>query len=92
VPDGAFYVYIDVRGTGLDSMHFCERALDEAGVALTPGHDFGECSTRDHVRLSYAASREQLHEGLERLGRFVRTLPGAANASARAGEGGKGAR
>lgn len=73
-PDGAFYVYIDVGSTGLDSMRFCERALDEAGVALTPGADFGECSARRHVRLSYAASREQLHEGLERLGGFVRAL------------------
>lgn len=91
VPDGAFYVYIDVRGTGLDSMRFCERALDEAGVALTPGHDFGECSARDHVRLSYAASREQLHEGLERLGRFVRSLRGAASSSAAPGVAGRGA-
>ena len=92
VPDGAFYVYIDVRSTGLDSMHFCERALDEAGVALTPGHDFGACGARDHVRLSYAASREQLHEGLQRLARFVRTLPGAENARAAPGEGARSAR
>ena len=73
-PDGAFYVYIDVGPTGLDSMRFCERALDEAGVALTPGHDFGECGAGRHVRLSYAASREQLREGLQRLGAFVRGL------------------
>jgi aspartate/methionine/tyrosine aminotransferase len=73
-PDGAFYVYIDVGSTGLDSMRFCERALDEAGVALTPGHDFGECGASRHVRLSYAASREQLSEGLRRLAGFVRGL------------------
>ncbi len=73
-PDGAFYVYVDVSSTGLDAMSFCERALDEAGVALTPGHDFGVCSARQHVRLSYAASRAQLQQGLERLGGFVHGL------------------
>ncbi len=70
-PDGAFYVYIDVSPTGLDAMRFCERALDEAGVALTPGNDFGERGANRHVRLSYAASREQLQEGLRRLAGFV---------------------
>jgi aspartate/methionine/tyrosine aminotransferase len=66
-PDGAFYVYIDVSSTGLDAMQFCERALQEAHVALTPGHDFGQCSAASHVRLSYAASKEDLSEGLSRL-------------------------
>lgn len=40
-PDGAFYVYLDVSATGLDAWTFCERALDRARVALTPGRDFG---------------------------------------------------
>jgi aspartate/methionine/tyrosine aminotransferase len=66
-PDGAFYVYIDVSSTGLDAMQFCERALQEAHVALTPGHDFGQCSAGTHVRLSYAASKEDLLEGMLRL-------------------------
>jgi aspartate/methionine/tyrosine aminotransferase len=66
-PDGAFYVYIDVSSTGLDAMQFCERALQEAHVALTPGHDFGHCSAATHVRLSYAASKEDLLEGMQRL-------------------------
>ncbi len=73
-PDGAFYVYIDVSSTGLDAMGFCERALAEAHVALTPGNDFGLHGAARHVRLSYAASREQLHEGLRRLASFVRAL------------------
>ncbi|MBH2016206.1 MAG: aminotransferase class I/II-fold pyridoxal phosphate-dependent enzyme [Burkholderiales bacterium] len=70
-PDGAFYVYIDVSDTGLDAMAFCEQALQQAHVALTPGQDFGFCSAASHVRLSYAASRADLQEGLARLGRFV---------------------
>jgi len=56
-------------------MRFCQQALDEAHVALTPGHDFGHCSAATHVRLSYAASREDLQEGLLRLQRFVSGLP-----------------
>lgn len=74
LPDGAFYVYIDVSQTGLDAMRFCQRALAEAHVALTPGYDFGQCSGAQHVRLSYAASREELQEGLQRLQRFVASL------------------
>jgi aspartate/methionine/tyrosine aminotransferase len=70
-PDGAFYVYIDVSSTGMDAMRFCQRALDEARVALTPGHDFGASDARRYVRLSYAASQDDLREGLARLKRFV---------------------
>src|SRR5690606_2968260 len=73
-PDGAFYVYVNVGATGLSAWEFCERALQEVDVALTPGLDFGSCSAHDHVRLSYAASTGELEEGIERLGRFVAGL------------------
>ena len=74
-PDGAFYVYVDVTSTGLDSEEFCSRALHEAHVALTPGTDFGRATARTHVRLSYASSAARLAEGLERLVRFRSTGP-----------------
>ena len=74
VPNGAFYAYFSVAGTGLDAWTFCERALEEAHVALTPGRDFGSATADTHVRLSYAASREALTEGLSRLGKFVASL------------------
>jgi aspartate/methionine/tyrosine aminotransferase len=67
VPDGAFYVYIDIRSTGIDAMTFCERVLQEAHVALTPGYDFGRAGAGHHVRLSYAAAEADLTEALERL-------------------------
>ncbi|MGW0819179.1 pyridoxal phosphate-dependent aminotransferase [Streptomyces viridiviolaceus] len=73
-PDGAFYVYFDVSRTGLTSWQFCERALREAHVALTPGKDFGVHTAESHVRLSYAASAGELREGIARLGKFVATL------------------
>ncbi|MEV1242147.1 pyridoxal phosphate-dependent aminotransferase [Nonomuraea sp. NPDC050022] len=73
-PDGAFYVYFGVGHTGLTSWQFCERALREAHVALTPGRDFGVHTAETHVRLSYAAPADDLREGLTRLGKFVSTL------------------
>ncbi len=73
-PDGAFYVYFDVSGTGLTSWQFCERALQEAHVALTPGRDFGIGTADTHVRLSYAASTDDLREGITRLGTFMAKL------------------
>ena len=76
IPDGAFYVYFDVASTGLSAWEFCDRALEEAHVALTPGRDFGAATGERHVRLSYAASTTELVEGLERLGHFLETLRG----------------
>ena len=73
-PNGAFYAYFRISDTGLDAWTFCERALEEAHVALTPGRDFGPATADTHVRLSYAASREALTEGLTRLGKFVESL------------------
>lgn len=77
-PDGAFYVYFDVSGTGLGAWEFCEQALQRAHVALTPGRDFGEATAETHVRLSYAASREELREGISRLERFLGLLGDAS--------------
>ncbi len=78
-PDGAFYVYVDVSGTGLDAWEFCERALREAHVAITPGRDFSTHTADTHVRLSYATSRDELREGLARLGTFVAELTSWSN-------------
>nr|WP_255472301.1 aminotransferase class I/II-fold pyridoxal phosphate-dependent enzyme [Quadrisphaera setariae] len=74
VPDGAFYTYVDVSGTGLGAWELCERLLAEEHVALTPGRDFGATTADTHVRLSYAASRSELSEGLARLQRFTGRL------------------
>jgi aspartate aminotransferase len=70
-PQGAFYLFINVRQTGLDSMAFCGRLLDEHHVAAVPGIAFG---MDDHIRLSYATDRETIQKGVERLDRFVRSL------------------
>ena len=71
VPDGAFYVYIDVSSTGMTASQFCDRALTEEHVALTPGKDFGDAGAERFVRLSYSVSKSELAEGISRLSRLV---------------------
>lgn len=71
VPDGAFYIYAGIEGFGMDSMTFVERALAEAGVAITPGYDFGAFRASSHVRFSYADRLENLGEGCDRLGAWL---------------------
>ncbi|GED98493.1 aminotransferase class I/II-fold pyridoxal phosphate-dependent enzyme [Gordonia crocea] len=71
IPDGAFYVYVDVSGTGMTASQFCDRALTHAQVALTPGKDFGDEGAEQYVRLSYATGEDDLALGLERLGELV---------------------
>ncbi|WP_276670158.1 aminotransferase class I/II-fold pyridoxal phosphate-dependent enzyme [Schaalia cardiffensis] len=71
-PDGAFYVYFDVSQTGMSADEFCDRALHEHFVALTPGRDFGPLTATTHVRLSCAASLEAIREGISRLAPLLR--------------------
>ena len=63
-PTGAFYVLADARHVDADSMRLAARVLDETGVALTPGDDFG---APGYLRFSYTADLPQIREGLERL-------------------------
>lgn len=65
VPKGAFYVFAKFHHK-MDSMQMAERLLFDAGVAVTPGIEFGPLG-EGHVRISYANSRENLHRGLERI-------------------------
>ena len=69
LPGGAFYVFPDVSQFG-GGDSFAERMLSEAMVAATPGSAFGPGGV-DHVRISYAASRERLQEALERMGKML---------------------
>ncbi len=57
----------------MDAWRFCEEALEHAHVSMTPGRDFAVATADTHVRLSYAASRADLSEGIARLGAFVAT-------------------
>ena len=65
VPMGSFYLFPSIRGTGLTSEQFAEKALKH-GVALLPGTNFGS-NGEGYVRISYATSMENLKEGIKRL-------------------------
>jgi aspartate/methionine/tyrosine aminotransferase len=66
-PDGAFYIYADVAHLTQDSVAFCARMLEEAGVAATPGVDFDRARGRKTLRLSYAGGGAEVALGLDRL-------------------------
>jgi aspartate aminotransferase len=72
-PQGAFYVFPSVKGTGLDGHTLADRLLQEAGVCVLSGTSFGSVG-RDHIRISYANSRDNLAEALRRIDGFVRAL------------------
>ena len=67
-PTGAFYLYARLpEHIGPDSMTFATRMLEEAGVALTPGQDFGCHQAERHVRFAYTRDQADLDEGVRRL-------------------------
>lgn len=65
-PEGAFYAWVDIGGTGLSAEQICHILLEEAGVAAIPGAAFGP-SGRDFVRFSFASSVENLREAVRRI-------------------------
>jgi hypothetical protein len=67
--DGAFYIYADVARFTNDSIAYCRRMLDEAGVAATPGVDFDAREGSHYLRLSFAGSEDDCREAVRRLGR-----------------------
>jgi aspartate/methionine/tyrosine aminotransferase len=70
-PGGAFYLYADCSRFTDDSYRFSQQLLEEAGLAITPGIDFGMNSPERHVRFAYTTSLENLEEGVRRLRAFV---------------------
>jgi aspartate/methionine/tyrosine aminotransferase len=74
MPDGAFYVYADISGvshpSSADSSAFSMAVLQDAGVAIVPGDDFGFAAPARHVRLSYATRYQRIEEALTRMARL----------------------
>lgn len=73
VPRGAFYVFPDIRSTGLSSRDFSLRLLEEKKVAVVPGPAFGACG-EGFVRCSYATGLDQIKIAMERMRAFVAEL------------------
>lgn len=72
-PEGAFYVFPEIGALGLSSEEFCERLLNESGVAIVPGTAFG-AGGEGFARISYAYSVKHISEALDRMGKFIQTL------------------
>ena len=72
-PRGAFYAFPDISSFGLPGKEFCQRLLNEAGVAAAWGTSFGEYG-EGHFRLSYATSLDNLKIAVDRLADFTKTL------------------
>ena len=66
-PEGAFYAWVDIAGTGMTAEDLCRIMLeDPAGVAAIPGAAFGPAG-KDFIRFSFASSTATLHEAVERI-------------------------
>ena len=65
-PQGAFYVFPNITGTGMNSIELANLILEKAGVALLPGNSFGEYG-EGYLRISYANSLENIRKGLDRI-------------------------
>ena len=70
-PDGGFFVYADCSPFCDDSERFCRDVLEGAGVAITPGIDFGRHRANAHVRFAYTIGQAKIEEGIARLARFL---------------------
>ena len=71
LPYGAFYLFVDISATGLKSLDFCQKLLEEKKVAVVPGIAFGEDKC---VRFSYATDMESINKGMDRFTQFVNSL------------------
>ncbi|MBA2569659.1 MAG: pyridoxal phosphate-dependent aminotransferase [Chloroflexi bacterium] len=83
-PHGAFYVFPNIAGTGADGPALADRLLNEGGVAVLSGTAFGTVG-RDHLRVSYANSRENISRALERIAMVAASAPPESAPAAAAG-------
>jgi aspartate/methionine/tyrosine aminotransferase len=70
-PAGAFYLYADCSRFTEDSMQFCYDVLNQTGVAITPGIDFGENNAKHYVRFAYTQDIKILAEAISRIKTFL---------------------
>jgi aspartate/methionine/tyrosine aminotransferase len=70
-PEGAFYAFPNIDGTGFGERDLADRLLSEAGVAVLPGTAFGAAG-KGFIRLAYTQSEAELTNGLDRIAEFIR--------------------
>ena len=71
IPQGAFYVYVDISKYSSDSFEFCKQLLESQALAITPGCDFGEYQASNYVRFAYTTSEARIEQAIQRLAIFV---------------------
>ena len=71
-PDGAFYIYAGIERFAADSGKFALEVMEQAGVAITPGKDFGVNQAERYVRFAYTRTMDDLREAVEQLRKFLR--------------------
>jgi len=76
-PEGAFYAWVDITGTGLSAEELCRILLEEAGVAAIAGAAFGPAG-KDFIRFSFASSTATLQEAVERMQKVSTAWPATA--------------
>ena len=76
-PDGAFYAWVDITGTGISAEELCRILLEDAGVAAIPGAAFGDAG-KDFIRFSFASSMATLQEAVERIQKVSSAWQGTA--------------
>lgn len=81
LPKGAFYIFTNISGTGMDATAFAEALLEEAHVAVVPGSNFGSSDGDAYVRISYATSMENIEEGCRRMEKFCERFAGQAKSA-----------
>jgi aspartate/methionine/tyrosine aminotransferase len=70
-PQGAFYLYADCSALTHDSQAFCEQLLEQVGVAVTPGLDFGSNAPQAHVRFAFTTGLDRLQLGVDKIAEFL---------------------
>jgi aspartate/methionine/tyrosine aminotransferase len=71
LPGGSFFVFPNVKGTGMNGEEFTKKCLQEAGVAMIPGTAFGKFAT-DYVRFNFATSRENISKAIEKIDKILK--------------------
>jgi len=70
-PQGAFYIFCNIKYTGLSSDNFSSRLLEEAGVSVIPGSGFGR---DDYIRISFATNMKEIEKGMDRLEKWLNNI------------------
>jgi aspartate/methionine/tyrosine aminotransferase len=78
-PEGAFYLWCDCGALTDNSFKFATRLLEDIGVAITPGLDFGKNQPERHVRFAYSTELDRLKEAVRRMGAYFATASGKIN-------------